>query len=229
MNSITINAVVREVKLRKIRESGMVPGVIYGDKKRPVNISVNMNDVLRIIKDFRNSVITLKTPSSEEQVVLKNVSRNVVTDKIIHVDFLRIAMDRKIDVKVPIKFIGEPYGVKTQGGVVEFDMREFNVRCLPSEIPHEIPVDISLLKIGDSIRIKDLKFDKFEIRENPENLIVSVISAKEEVVAPVQAAAAGAEPEVIEKGKKAEGEVADDAVAPKDADKKESPKKEEKK
>jgi large subunit ribosomal protein L25 len=127
-----------------------------------------------------------------------------VTDKIIHVDFSRISTDRKIDIKVPIKFIGEPYGVKTQGGIAEYDMRELTVRCFPSDIPDEINIDVSSLKIGDSIRVKDLKFDKFEIRENPENLIISIISTSEEAESVPQAQPS--QPEVIEKGKKAEAE-----------------------
>lgn len=225
MNNVILNAVLREGvgvrgKLRSIRESNMIPAIIYGSGKEPLAVSVNMSEILKVLKDSKNSIITLKTDKGEEKVIIKEVSKHVVTDKIIHIDFSRVSMDKKIDIKVPIKFLGEPYGVKTQGGVAEYDMRELEIRCLPADIPHEIPIDISALKIGDSIRIKDLKFDKFEIRENPENLIISIISAKEEEVTP-QAAAAPEQPEVIEKGKKAEGEGAE---AGKEAGKKEEKK-----
>jgi large subunit ribosomal protein L25 len=210
MKTVFLNASLREKSgtrsvLRDIRNKGVVAGVVYGGNKSPINVSVNLKDLLKIIKESRNSLITLKMENgSEDLVIIKEIQKDVVTDKIIHVDFSRISTDRKIDIKVPIKFIGEPYGVKTQGGIAEYDMRELTVRCFPSDIPDEITIDVSSLKIGDSIRVKDLKFDKFEIRENPENLIVSIISTSEEAESVPQAQPS--QPEVIEKGKKAEAE-----------------------
>lgn len=208
MERFVLNAVLREKPgvrgvLRNIRNSGMVPAVVYGGNDKPVNISVNMKEFLSLYKMAGNSVITLKYGEKEDMVVVKDIQKHVVTDKIIHIDFNRVAMDKKIDIKVPLKFVGEPYGVKTQGGIAEYDIREVTVRCYPKDIPHEIVVDISSLKIGDSIRIKDIKQDKFEIRENPENIVVSIISAKEESTAS-PTAQAQQQPEVIEKGKKSE-------------------------
>lgn len=188
-------------KLRAIRKANMVPGVVYGGNKPAVNVSVDLNDIIKILKKSRNSILTLKSDSFEEKVIIKDFSKHVVSDKIIHIDFQRVSLDKKIDIKVPIKFIGQPYGVKTQGGVVEYDMRELEIRGIITEIPKEIEIDISNLKIGDSIKVKDLKYDKFEIREHPENIIVSVISVKEEELT-VAKPQESVQPEVIEKGKK---------------------------
>ncbi len=210
MSNIVLNCSLREKPgvrsyLRNIRETNKVPAVVYGANKEPVNIIVDLKEISKILKTTKNPLITLKSDKWEENVIIKDISKHVVTDKIIHIDFLRVAMDKKIDIKVRIKFIGEPYGVKTQGGIAEYDMRELNVRCLPKDIPEEIPIDISSLKIGDSIRVKDLKFDKFEIRENPENLIISIISAKEEIVTPTLQTQPQ-QPEVVAKGKEAKEE-----------------------
>ncbi|MEF3281002.1 MAG: 50S ribosomal protein L25 [Elusimicrobiota bacterium] len=231
MKEIVVNAAIRSKpgvrsELKNLRNSKMVPAVIYGSDRKPVNISVNAIDIEKVLKEARNSIITIKYNNAEEKVIIKELHKHVVTDKIIHVDFHRVMMDKKIDIKVPIKFIGEAYGVKTQGGLIEYDMREITVRCLPANIPANIEVDLTNLKIGDSIRIKDLKSEKFEIRENPENIIVSVISAKEEIATP--AATQTEQPEVIEKGKKAEGaEEKTDSSSSKDSEK--EPKKGDKK
>ncbi len=209
MKKYILNAVLRNNpgvrgSLRNLRKNGMIPAVVYGGNEGPINVAVNMKEFLKIIKEAKNSVITLNYENHEDLVIVKEIQKHVVTDQIIHVDFNRVALDKKIDIKVPIRFVGEPYGVKTQGGIAEYDMREVNVRCLAVDIPHEITVDISHLKIGDSIRIKDIKADKFEIRENPENIVISIISAKEEEIVAQPAQAQPAQPEVIEKGKKAE-------------------------
>lgn len=209
MEKFVLNAVIREnagVKgtLRELRTKGMIPAVVYGGNTEPQSISINMKEFVNLIKKAGNSVITLMYNGREDLVVVKDVQRHVVTDKIIHVDFNRVAMDKKIDIKVPLKFIGEPYGVKTQGGIAEYDIREVTVRCYPKDIPHEIVIDISSLKIGDSIRIKDIKQDKFEIRENSENIVISIISTKEEDTTTSQPQQTTTQPEVIEKGKKAE-------------------------
>lgn len=209
MERFVLNATLRENPgvrgvLRNLRTAGMIPAVVYGGNEKPVNVSVNMKEFLSLHKKAGNAVITLKYGTNEDMVVIKDIQKHVVTDRIIHIDFNRVAMDKKIDIKVPLKFLGEPYGVKTQGGIAEYDIREVTVRCYPKDIPHEIVVDISSLKIGDSIRIKDIKQDKFEIRENPENIVISIISAKEETLTTAQTQAQSQQPEVIEKGKKAE-------------------------
>lgn len=212
MKEYVLNAQLREKagvrsNLRKLRDTGFIPSVVYGAGKENTTVYVNYKELLKILKEAHNAIIKLKYADKEEKVIIRDIQKHVVTGRIIHVDFGRIRMNEKIDVVVPIKFVGEPYGVKVQGGIVEYEMRELEIRCLPDNIPNEIEIDISNLKIGDAIRIKDLKPEKYEIRENPENLIVSVISVREEEVsAPTETPE---QPEVIEKGKKKEEEVAE--------------------
>ena len=96
-------------------------------------------------------------------VIIKAAQFHPVTDKRTHIDFLRISLTEKIKVKVHLKLVGECYGAKVQGGLVEHTMREVNVSCLPTEIPHEIVVDITELHINNSLRVKDVKLGKFDL------------------------------------------------------------------
>jgi len=212
--------------LSGLRKNGLIPAVIYGAEKEPVSISIKEKEIYEILKKGHNNIIKVKYGNQEDSVILKEVQRHVVSGKIIHVDFYRISMKNKIEVKVPLKFVGEAYGVKTQGGIIEHDMWEINIKCLPMDIPHEIIVDVTNLKIGDSLRVKDLKLDKIEIKEDTERIIASVIAAKEEVVEKVATTPdAAKEPEVIAKGKKEEeGEGAEAKGEAKKEDKKEDKK-----
>lgn len=210
MEQLLLNASLREkAGVRgvnsSLRAQGIVPAVVYGTEKKPSLLSINEKEFVSIMKKGHNAIIKLKYDKVEDSVIVKEIQRHVVTGKIIHVDFYRISMKEKIEVKVPLKFVGEAYGVKTQGGIIEHDIREFTVRCLPSDIPHEIVVDVTNLRIGDSIRVKDIKVEKVEIKEDAERIVASVITPKEEVVEKVAATPEGdKEPEVIAKGKKEE-------------------------
>ena len=195
-------------KLSAFRAGGRIPAVIYGLEKKPVSVTVDEKAMLALIKAGSNAIITIKYTGGEDTVIIKAIQRHPVTDKYTHFDFQRISLTEKIKVKVHVKLVGECYGAKVQAGLVEHTMRELNVSCLPTEIPHEIVVDITDLHINHSLRVKDVKLGKFDLLDAPEQIVVSVTAPKEEKVeAPVAGAAvAGAEPEVVaSKGKKEEG------------------------
>lgn len=192
-------------ELSALRASGRVPAVIYGLDKKPENVTVDEKAITAVIKANPNAVLTIQHPGGEDVVIIKAIQRHPVTDKYTHFDFQRISLTEKIKVKVHLKLVGECYGAKTQGGLVEHTMREVNVSCLPTEIPHEIVVDITDLHINHSLRIKDIKLGKFELLDAPEQIVVSVTAPKEEKVETPAAGAAAAEPEVVAaKGKKEE-------------------------
>jgi len=222
--------------LSKFRLDGITPAVIYGLKKPPVHITVSEKEILTVLKKGANAVLKLKYADKEDNVIIKDVQRHVVTDRVIHIDFHRISLTEKIKVKVHIKIVGEAFGVKTEGGILEHTMREFNVLCLPTDIPKEIEVEISKLKLNEAIRVKDIKHEKVEILDDPNHIIVSIVAPKEEVVetpaaaAGAAAGAAAAEPEVVAgKGKKeeegAEGAKPAAGAAAKPGEKKAEPKK----
>ena len=190
-----------------------------------MNITVDEKEFCAMLKGGVNRVLTIKHPGGEDTVVIKDRQRHPLTEKWTHIDFHRISLTEKIKVKVPVKIVGESYGVKVQTGLVEHTMRELHVLCLPNDIPHEIELDITELHIGQSLRVKDVKPGKVELLDAPDQIVVSVTAPKEEKVAePVAGAAAaagaaagavaGAEPEVIAKGKKEEGEEGAAAAKP---------------
>ena len=136
-----------------------------------------------------------------------------VTHKVLHADFYRVAMDKLIQVTIPVVVKGEPKGVKQQGGILEFIRREIEVECLPADIPENVEVDVSEMMLHQGIRVRDLTVDpKWTPKSDPDMMLVHVIMPKaEEVAAPAAEAvaaapAAPAEPEVIKKGKKEEAE-----------------------
>jgi large subunit ribosomal protein L25 len=148
-----------------------------------------------------------------------------VRGDLLHVDLVRIARDTKLKVKVPIHLSGEAVGVKTEGGVLDFILREVEVECLPDDIPEKITVDVTELGIGHAIRVSELAVgDKAKILTDPTRVIVHVVVLKvveEEKPAEGAVEAAPAEPEVIRKGKaeEAEGEAGAEAPASKESGK----------
>lgn len=222
-------------KLSAFRAAGRIPAVIYGQEKKPLNVTVDEKEFNAALKGGANIVLKIKHPGGEDTVVIKDRQRHPLTERWTHIDFQRISLEEKIKVKVPVKVTGECYGVKVQAGLVEHTMRELHVLCLPNDIPKEIVLDITELHIGQSLRVKDVKHDKAELLDDPNQIVISVTAPKEEKVetpaagamAGAVAAAGAAEPEVIAKGKKEEGEegAAKDGAAAKPEAKKAEPKK----
>jgi large subunit ribosomal protein L25 len=196
---------------RRVRAAGKIPAVVYGDKADAAVIAVDPKTLLRILHSDSglNTLISLKFEGEgDTRVLVRDFQVDPVTQAPLHVDFYRIAMDKKLTVTVPFLLKGEPKGVKTQGGVLDFVHRDTDVECLPSDIPEHIDIDVSELLMGQGIRVRDLPQDvKWTYLTEPETMIVHIVAPKIEVVEEPAAAAAAAapgaaaEPEVIKKGK----------------------------
>jgi large subunit ribosomal protein L25 len=151
----------------------------------------------------------LKTGGAAQvRVLVREYQLDPVTSHLLHADFYRVAMDKKLTVTVPIVVRGEAPGVKQQGGVLDFVHREVDVECLPADIPDHIDVDVSGLMVGQSVRVRDVATNvKWTAVSDSDMMLVHVIMPKVEEVAPAPDAAAAAatatpaEPEVIKKGK----------------------------
>ena len=199
---------------RRTRRAGLVPGVLYGgDGSKATAISVEPRALLRILhsESGANTLISLKLPDGgDARVLVREYQLDPVTHQLLHADFYRVAMDRAIQVTIPVVVKGEPKGVKQQGGILEFIRREIEIECLPADIPEHVEVDVSELMLHQGIRVRDLPGDpKWKPLSEPEMMLVHVIMPKaEEAPAAPEAAAttavAPAEPEVIKKGKKEE-------------------------
>lgn len=235
MEEIKLKAEVREkpgVKgfLSNLRKNRQIPAVVYGGGKDSLKIMVNQKDLEGLIKKGSNVIVNMELGGKSEKVILKEVSYHVVDSSILHADFQRIAMDKKIEITVPVVLEGIAPGVKTHGALLDHVTREVTIKCLPSDIPHEIKVDISsLADIGSSVTVADLKVPKgVEVSQETTTLVAHLLKPKEESLEVAKPAEEGAEPEVVEKGKKEQAEKPEAAKEAKEQPKeksKEEPKK----
>jgi large subunit ribosomal protein L25 len=240
METFTVEGKVREERgknaARRVRVTGMVPAVLYGGSKNSVALSINAKQVGRILRSEtgHNTIFTVHVSGGQqERAMLKDWQVDPVSGSLLHVDLLRIAMDVRMRVSVPVHTFGEPEGVKLQGGIFEMVTREVEVECLPGDIPEEYKVDVSALTIGKQLRAADLPIDpaKVKLLTDPQRVLAHVVTIKAEAeptpeAAAVAAETAPAEPEVIKKGKKEEeGEAEEGAEAAPKAEKAEKPEK----
>ena len=203
---------------RRTRREGRVPAVVYGAASATgasgptaTPIAVDPKVLLRILRSGANTLISLRMGGgAESKVLVKEYQLDPVTHAVLHADFYQVAMDRTIQVTIPVSVKGEPKGVKQQGGVLEFVRREIEVECLPGDIPDHVDVDVSELMVNQGIRVRDIATSpKWKPVSELDMMLVHVIlpKAEEAPAAPeaaVAAPTAPAEPELIKKGKKEE-------------------------
>jgi len=201
-------------KVKDLRKEGFIPAVVYSDGKESLPIKVSHKQLLQLIHQHRleSTVINLKVKDDKKQkarsCLIKEIQYDPVSDDIVHVDFNQISLTKAIKINVPVTAKGEPIGVKQEGGSVEHILWEIEVECLPMDIPKGIEVDVSQLKIGDAIHIKDITFPaNVKVLNNPEAIVLSVAAPiKEEIpVAPVEGEEKQ-EPEVIKEKKEVPAE-----------------------
>jgi len=216
---------------RRLRHAGRIPAVVYGGGGPAIPITVNPRKISEILhsESGHNAIFTLdiqgKAPA---RVMLRDWQVDPVHGGLLHVDMVRVARDTRMKLKVPIHITGEAQGVKVQGGIFEFVLREVEVECLPDDIPDHIPVDVTELMIGRNLRVADLPVgEKVKVLTDPARVVAHVVAlkAEEEKPAAEVVEAAPAEPEVIRKGKaegEAEGEAEEEAAAGKKEKEKES-------
>ncbi|HVP42370.1 MAG TPA: 50S ribosomal protein L25 [Terriglobales bacterium] len=224
---------------RRVRAAGLIPAVLYGAKKPTVALVVDPKRMLQILHSDsgHNTIFDLQVGDERTKAMIVDWQYEPIKGHLLHVDLKRIAMDVRMKVKVPVKLLGVPEGVKTQGGILEQVEREIEVECLPGDIPSHIDVDVSHLVFGTVLRVSDLsKNDKIKVLTAADQTVAHIVSVKEHVeekpaeVGVEGAAAAPAEPEVIKKGKQEaeEGAAEAEAAAPAKAEKAEKKEKKEK-
>jgi large subunit ribosomal protein L25 len=192
---------------KKLRRDGNVPAVVYGGHREPVAITVDRKSVSELIQKSEHgirSVFLLKMAGTDQQrhAMIKEVTIDPISRKMLHIDFVRVLMDEVVKVTVPVHVTGLAIGVK-EGGLLDFQVREVHVECLPNAIPDSIEVDATPLGVHDYYRVKDLKLPEgVKILDDPDRVVVGVTVARAEVSETAVAdESAVAEPEVIKKGK----------------------------
>jgi large subunit ribosomal protein L25 len=211
IQDITVNGNLREATgkgpNRRLRVAGKIPAVLYGRKTGNVTIEVDPKDIFKILhsQSGENTIFQLSVPGREKvNCLIKEYQLEPVSHELLHADFYEVAMDEKLEVKVPLVARGEAYGVKTEGGLLDIVHRELWVECLPGDIPKYLELDVTPLKIGDLLRVRDIPVsDKIRILEDSDTVVIAVEHPRAEelpVAAPAEAEVE-AEPEVIKKGK----------------------------
>lgn len=200
--------------IRRMRAQGLVPGVVYGKAVEPTSVTVKVRDLTNLLhsKSGEHTVVTLRLDEDawEKPVLVKDVQYDPVDGHVVHVDFQAVVLTERLRVKIPVVLTGEAVGVKQDGGILEHFLREVEIECLPTEIPVSVEVDVSALKIGDALHVRDLTPPKHTtMTSDPAGVIASVQKPKEEK--PEEVAAAPAEPEVIREKKAEEAPAAEAA------------------
>ena len=204
---LTLKAEIRDTKVKPsdIRVAGQIPAVFYGKKEASTPISIKKIDFLKVWKEAGEStVVTLNTPDGEKESLIHDVDIDPVSGNPRHADFYVFEKGHKVEVALPVEFVGVSAAVKDLGGILVKVLHEVKVEAMPKDLPHNITLDISSLSnFGDQILAKDIPLPAgVELKVSPEEVIATVTAPREEkeeeVAAPIDLDAI----EVEEKGKK---------------------------
>ncbi len=199
---------------RRLRRLGRIPAVVYGGGGPCLSVTLDPKKIVEILhsESGRNAIFNLEV---QDRAPARVMLREWQVDPV-HVDMVRVARGIRLKVKVPVQLVGEPEGVKLQGGVLDFVLREVEVECLPDDIPEHITAEISHLTIGRNLRVADLNLGpEIKVVTDPTRVVVHVVAMKaeeEKPAAEVAEAALPAEPEVIRKGKVEQPEAEEEKV-----------------
>ena len=215
--TIELNAKIRNGTVkgvaRKLRQARRLPGILYGRGAEPVLIDLDEREFTKSVGGHAvsNLIIDLRVDGETGLVktLVREVQTNPLSGSVVHVDLNRISLTEQIEVEVPIELVGLATGVKNSGGILQHPIRTLTIKCLPQDLPDKITVDVSRLEINQSIKVSELDLGGMTVLTDLETSVASVVPpAREEVVKPAEevaaAGAAPAEPELVEKKKKAE-------------------------
>jgi large subunit ribosomal protein L25 len=194
---------------RRLRAQGFVPAVLYGESMETTPLVLSKKDIVQILRleSGENTIFKVAVEADAYDVMIKELQVDPASDELQHVDLIRISMDKPIRVTVPVIHSGEPVGVKTEGGFIDFVTREVEVECLPRDIPESIGIDISELHISQSFKVQAMAVPAgVKVLADPNTVLVLIsLPHKEEEVFPGEkpegevAAEEPKEPEVIKK------------------------------
>jgi len=192
--TITPRAQTGRSASRRVRKANQIPAILYGKHTTPQTLSVDAPELVRLLKAVAGRALLIelvqKDKAEKSLSFLQEIQRDPITDKYLHVDLQEVKADEKLEINVPVSLIGEAFGVKQQAGVLEIATHTVRIRCLPKDLPPVIEVDISELKINETIKIANLKtVAGVEYRDLPGQPVVSVLSVEEQSI-PDSAAAA---------------------------------------
>ncbi len=189
--------------VRKLRQVGKIPGVVYGGGKEPFSIAVDRHAVQELLKQKagENTIFLLKLKGAKQQrrAMIREIQIDPMTRDFIHIDFIRVTRGQKLTVSVPVELVGDCAGVR-HGGVLDFSTREIEMEVLPRELPEKITVDISELDMDQNITVEDLADlmpKSARVLEDPGRVVVTIAAPRAAAVEEEEAAEGGEAPELV--------------------------------
>jgi large subunit ribosomal protein L25 len=190
---------------RRLRSAGDIPGIVYGHGFEPQPVAFSAAEFDALLRHRSGTmIIDLKLEGAKDGdrlTVIREIQRNPLNGRVLHVDLQRISLKEKVHVQVPLHVVGVSPGVKDDGGILEYPLRSLDVKCFPNQIPDHFEIDISALHIGDAIHVRDLPIDHamFDVLSEPEMVVVTVsaprvLKTEADVAAETAAATESAEP-----------------------------------
>ncbi|HEB75951.1 MAG TPA: 50S ribosomal protein L25 [Nitrospirae bacterium] len=215
MERVTLNAEHRTETgkgvARSLRRQGYMPAVIYR-AGGSMPIKLKRQDIVNFLNSTMGEQVMVNLQFSDGDTrlaLLKDYQVDPVKGELLHTDFYEVSLKEKVRVTVSIVLMGEPVGVKREGGILQQTLSELEIECLPDMIPSHLEIDVSGLKVGRSLHVSDLTLEEgIRVFDDPEEVIATVVApaVEPEEAAPAEEAVEAAEPEVIKKGKKEEAE-----------------------
>jgi len=161
---------------KELRYEGKVPAVLYGGKEQ-VHFAVEASDLRALIYSADVSFVEIEVEGVKTQAIIQDAQYHPLTEQILHVDFFQLDETKPMVMQIPVKLTGTSPGVKMGGKLVQ-KLRKLRVRSLPKDMPQYVEVSIEPLEVGKSVRVRDLKFENFEVTNVPEDTIVSVTTSR---------------------------------------------------
>ncbi len=192
--NVTARAQTGRSASRRLRKANRVPAILYGKHTSPESLSVEGPEFIRFLKSVggRSVLVELARTDKAEKALsfLQEVQRDPITDKYLHIDFQEVKANEKFEIRVAVRVSGESFGVKNQSGVLEMNTQQLRVRCFPKDLPEAITVDVTELKVGETIKVSGLKpIEGVEFLDLKGQPIVSCVEPVAEIVQEVAAAA----------------------------------------
>lgn len=166
--------------VNRLRHNGRIPGIVYGKDLGNERIHVDQKELQQVVREHgKNSILQLSLREGNSlNVMISEIQQHPITNQIIHCDFKQINMNKPITTTVPINIIGQADGVR-DGGVIQFQTRELEIRCLPSQVPDYLSLYASDLKIGDTVMVRDLDIPQgIEVQHEQDEVICSIIAPR---------------------------------------------------
>lgn len=219
MSKYALKAEVRTTtgkeKAKKLRTTGVFPAVVYGAEQDPVSLTLSIRDVEGVLAKIHGEqvLVDLEYAGKTDKVFVRNVQRDPVVDKLLHVDFYRVDLTREMVTSVPIHAVGTAAGVKL-GGILEYVVREITIRCLPTAVPPHLEVNVESLDLGQSLHVSDLPAIPGIRFVTPGSTVLIAVAHKSKEEETPAAAAAAAAPAAAPAGGKAAAAPAAGKAAP---------------